>query len=112
MFFDIFKSKPKKYVDLDANAFHEGMKSKDAVIIDVRGGGEFASGKIKGARNVDVMGSNFAKKVAGLPKDKQYYLYCRSGNRSGSAAGIMADQGFEKVHNLKGGIMNWPYETA
>ncbi|MBS9524132.1 rhodanese-like domain-containing protein [Litoribacter ruber] len=111
MFSNFFKSKPKGYNDLDAKSFQEGMKNKNAVIIDVRSAGEFASGKLKGARNIDLMG-NFAKQIAGLPKDKEYYLYCRSGNRSGSAAGLMASNGFENVNNLKGGIMSWPFDTV
>ncbi|MFC3881686.1 rhodanese-like domain-containing protein [Algoriphagus namhaensis] len=109
--FNFFKSTPKKYQDLNAQDFLAGMKGADAVIIDVRMPGEFASEKIPGARNINVMGS-FKKSIENLPRDKSYYLYCRSGSRSGQACSIMADMGFEKVTNLKGGIMSWPFETA
>jgi rhodanese-related sulfurtransferase len=112
MLFNFFKRIPKTYQDLDAEAFQEGVKSKDAVIIDVRTGGEFAGGKIKGARNIDIMSSGFEKQITNLPKDKSYYLYCRSGNRSGQACEIMGEAGFEKVYNLAGGIARWPYGTV
>jgi rhodanese-related sulfurtransferase len=42
-----------------------------------------------------------------LDKDKEYFVFCRSGNRSGSACKLMADQGF-KVYNLAGGVGAWP----
>ena len=37
-----------------------------------------------------------------LDKDKTYYLYCRSGNRSGQAARIMKSKGFDNVYNVGG----------
>ena len=43
-------------------------------------------------------------------KEDTIYVYCRSGNRSGSAAKILAELGYKKVYNI-GGITTWPYET-
>lgn len=88
------------------------MNDKDAVIIDVRTPGEFQSGKLKGARNIDIMGSGFMAQVQNLPKDKKYYVYCRSGNRSGQACEVMAKMGFQNLNNMAGGIMGWPYEVV
>ncbi|MGY6559948.1 MAG: rhodanese-like domain-containing protein [Nitritalea sp.] len=110
--FSFFKSGPKGYTDSNAAAFQEGLKAKDAVLIDVRSAGEFQSGKLKGARNIDIMSANFQQQIANLPKDKTYYVYCRSGNRSGQACALMAKAGFENLHNLAGGIMSWPYEIV
>lgn len=110
--FNFFSTKPKKYEDIQAGTFHDLMLQPNTVIIDVRTAGEFAGGKIRGARNLDVMSPTFQSQVANLPKDKTYLLYCRSGNRSGQACGIMSDLGFEKVKNLAGGIMRWPFETV
>jgi len=111
MLFNIFKKREKQYIDLNAETFNKGIKSKDTVIIDVRSAGEFSSGKIKNARNINMMSTEFVEQIKSLPKDKVYYLYCRSGSRSGSAASFMAKQGFENIYNLKGGLMSWPYET-
>ena len=110
MLFNFFKRKPKNYSNLNAAAFKEGLKSKDAVLIDVRNAAEFSGSKIKGALNIDVQSSGFKSQIKGLPKDKAYYLYCKIGFRSGNAASIMAEEGFEKVYNLEGGIRRWPYE--
>ncbi|ERM84149.1 rhodanese [Rhodonellum psychrophilum GCM71 = DSM 17998] len=110
--FDFFRSKPKNYIDLKSEDFNKGLTAKDAVLIDVRSAGEFNSGKIKGARNIDIMGPGFLAQIQNLPKDKSYYLYCRSGNRSGQAADVMGKNGFEKVYNLAGGVMDWPFELV
>jgi len=52
--FDFFKSTPKAYEDISVGEFHDLMLQKDAVIIDVRTAGEFAGGKLRGARNIDI----------------------------------------------------------
>lgn len=110
--FNLFRSKPKNYTDLYFEEFNKGMNAKDAVILDVRSAGEFQSGKLKGARNIDIMSSNFQSQIKKLPKDKKYYIYCRSGNRSGQACEIMSEMGFENTYNLAGGIMSWPYDVV
>lgn len=110
--FNFFRSKPKNYTDLYCEEFNKGMNAKDAVILDVRSVGEFQSGKIKGARNIDIMSSAFQAQIKNLPKDKKYYIYCRSGNRSGQACEIMSEMGFETTYNLAGGIMSWPYDVV
>ena len=81
--------------------------SKNLSIIDVRSAGEYSSGHIRNARNINVMSSDFGSKVEGLDKSKTYYIVCASGNRSKTACGIMKKKGFEKVVNVRGGMMSW-----
>lgn len=109
--FNFFKAQPKNYIDLSNEDFKKGMTAADAVVIDVRTAGEFQSGKLKGARNIDIMSRNFMAQVQNLPKDKKYYIYCRSGNRSGQACDIMSEMGFENTYNLANGIMSWSFEV-
>jgi rhodanese-related sulfurtransferase len=42
-----------------------------------------------------------------LNPSKPVYLYCRSGNRSGKAANLLAKMGFTEIYDLKGGYMSW-----
>jgi rhodanese-related sulfurtransferase len=42
-----------------------------------------------------------------LDKTKNYYIYCRSGNRSYHAGVFMLAEGFESVQHLKDGIISW-----
>ncbi len=89
------------------------QKDDNAVILDVRSEQEVEEGYIPGAINIDFyLGADFPDELAKLDKSKNYYVYCRSGNRSGQACAIMNKMGFENAYNLKGGFMEWDGETA
>lgn len=106
--FNLFSSDTKAYKNLNGREFKEQFQNvKKAVLLDVRTPGEFASGTIKGAKNIDIMSASFKSAISKLDKEKEYFLLCRSGNRSGQACNIMAKEGF-KVYNLKGGVGEWP----
>ncbi len=81
-------------------------KNKNIVLIDVRSSMEVASGKVKGAKNIDVSSNTFNSQVEKLDKNKTYILYCASGGRSHRACSIMKNMGFEEVYNVQGGIMS------
>jgi phage shock protein E len=74
-----------------------------ATVIDVRTAEEVAEGALAGAVHIDYSGGEgFAERVDHLPRDGRYVLYCRTGNRSGQAAAIMADLGFTDLVNAGG----------
>ncbi|MDX1327219.1 MAG: rhodanese-like domain-containing protein, partial [Arenibacter sp.] len=61
--------------------------------------------------HIDIhLGQEFITALEKLDKSKNYYVYCRSGNRSGQACAIMNKLGFENTYNLQGGIMEWEGE--
>ncbi|QFZ55176.1 rhodanese-like domain-containing protein [Oceanihabitans sp. IOP_32] len=83
-------------------------EDKDAVIIDVRTEDEVAEGIIENAIHIDIHGGqDFIDKLEALDKSKNFYVYCRSGNRSGQACSIMVQLGFVRAYNLEGGILEW-----
>lgn len=89
-----------------------GTALKDTVqLIDVRTPAEFKQGHIKGALNIDVTDASFEKNLEQLNKNKPVYIYCRSGQRSNTAAKKMAQAGFDTLYDLKGGINNWDKEV-
>lgn len=69
------------------------------VLIDVRTPGEFASGHLPGALNIEyqLIGQQIA--AAGVKKDDEVILYCRSGRRSGIALQTLRSMGFSKVED-------------
>ena len=80
----------------------------DAVILDVRTDDEIAEGYIPDAQHIDIyLGQGFIDALQKLDKSKNYYVYCRSGNRSGQACAIMNSLGFPNAYNLEGGFMEW-----
>jgi rhodanese-related sulfurtransferase len=74
-------------------------------VVDVREAEEFAESRIPGAKLLPL--SEFAARVAELPKDEPVVLYCRSGGRSAQAAAWLAAKGHAEVLNLEGGILAW-----
>lgn len=79
-----------------------------AVILDVRTENEVRDGIIKNAIHLDIYkGQEFVNALQDLDKSKNYYVYCRSGNRSGQACAIMDQLGFANAYNLQGGILQW-----
>ena len=95
---------------LPVETFSEKLKAEPAaVLLDVRTPGEFSEGYISNATNIDFNSESFKDKIATLDKSKTYFVYCRSGNRSGQACKMMGDAGFTNVYNLSGGMMSWPY---
>lgn len=69
------------------------------MIVDVRTPAEFASGHLEGAINIDVRAADFDAQVDALDRDAEYLVYCRSGNRAGSAIDRMAAMGFTTLEN-------------
>ena len=81
---------------------------ENAVILDVRTEAEFSEGIIANAINIDIQrGQDFVTEIEALDKNKNYYVYCRSGMRSAKACDIMNQLGFDNTYNLIGGFMNW-----
>ena len=77
--------------------------SEDTVIIDVRTPAEFASGHLEGALNIDVQSPDFAAQIMELDPSGEYFVYCRSGNRSGQAIAQMTQMGFDGNNLTNGG---------
>lgn len=79
-----------------------------AVIIDVRTPQEWDEGIIAGAKKLDIMDTqNFVSELKKMDKNTPYFMYCRSGNRSGQACQLMEQMGFNEAYNLMGGILEW-----
>jgi phage shock protein E len=98
----------KLYGELDAARFEKAIAvNPEAVILDVRTPGEYTSGHIPKALNVNLMDFSFTQQISRLDKSKTYLVYCRSGNRSGQACALMTKQGFTDVHHLMGGLAAW-----
>lgn len=72
------------------------------VLIDVRTPEEFAAGHIEGALNIDyqVIGQRIG--MAGVAKDDEVVLYCRSGRRSSIALETLKGMGYKKLQNYGG----------
>lgn len=80
----------------------------NAVILDVRTVEEVEESSIPNSINIDIYkGQGFLDEVSNLDKNKNYYIYCKSGGRSNQACLLMGQLGFENTYNLLGGITEW-----
>ncbi len=81
------------------------LVAEGALLLDVRSTGEFASGHIDGAVNIPV--DQLARRIGDVgAKERPVVVYCRSGARSGQAAGILRGAGFARVEDL-GAMHRW-----
>ena len=100
--------------DLSQEEWAEQLAADDhAVILDVRTTEEMEDGYIPNAMQIDIyLGQGFLDEIGKLDKSKNYYVYCRSGNRSRQACALMNNIGIENAYNLEGGIIEWEGEIV
>ena len=84
---------------------------EEIILLDVRTQEEFDQGHIADALllPVDQLSAKASEVIPDL--EAVYFVYCRSGSRSGAAAAMMVEMGYQNVFDL-GGILDWPYETV
>ncbi|MBL7080354.1 rhodanese-like domain-containing protein [Candidatus Bathyarchaeota archaeon] len=77
----------------------------DLVVLDVRTVSEYESGHLEEAINipVEVLGGRLSE----LNTDDELLVYCRTGNRSTTAVGILRENGYDRVYHMDGGITAW-----
>lgn len=90
-------------MEVAASEFQDKIGEEPGVIIDVRTQEEFNEGHLANVdRHYNLLNGDFEAQLDSLDKDETYYLYCRTGNRSGQAAELMEQNGFEHVYNIGG----------
>jgi rhodanese-related sulfurtransferase len=110
IFNSIFKTSPAndQIKVLSPGEYRNAIAGKKVQLVDVRTAAEFNTGHIAGAVNIDFFQPViFDEKFANFNKKEPVYIYCRSGNRSISAARKLLQMGFNEVYDLQGGYLNW-----
>jgi rhodanese-related sulfurtransferase len=101
---DIFS--PVKSVNVnEAKKLIEEKKEGEVALVDVREPEEYEDGHLPGAQLVPL--SSILEKLQELDSSKTTVTYCRSGNRSRSAAALMKTKGFSRAYSMDGGILAW-----
>ena len=98
------------YRQISQEEAKEMMDAGDAVVLDVREQSEYDEGHIPGAVLLPVGSIDEDTAAVVIPeKSATVLVYCRSGNRSKTAAAALAELGYTDVYEF-GGINTWPYE--
>ena len=96
------------YLNMAPQQFKAAIETaENHVILDVRTPLEVSQGAIPHSIVIDFLTEEFPDKVKNLDKNKHYYIYCKSGNRSLQACQMMSQMGFKHLVNLDGGITAW-----
>lgn len=100
-----------QYVKISPKDAKEIMDNGESIVLDVRTIDEYDQGHIEGAVLLPV--DEISSKAEEVLKDKKakILVYCRSGNRSATAAKALINMGYENVLDF-GGIIDWPYEIV
>ncbi len=92
------------------NEWQQALNEPDTIVIDTRNSYEYDIGHFQGAINPNTREfATFPKWLANseIPKDKKILIYCTGGIRCEKAILEMAEQGYNNVHQLEGGILNY-----
>ena len=82
--------------------------SKNVILLDVRTAAERKQQHIKGSFHIPLQEINTRANELDKFKDKEIICYCRSGNRSVTAAAKLKKKGFNSA-NMRGGIIRWNF---
>jgi rhodanese-related sulfurtransferase len=85
--------------------------NKGAMIIDVRSPEAYESGHIVNARNIALSELESSKELAKKQRNKTLLIVCDDGARSGKAANVLRNAGFESAFSVKGGLRSWQAES-
>ncbi|MGA1994134.1 MAG: ubiquitin-like small modifier protein 1 [Bryobacteraceae bacterium] len=80
-------------------------RGDDFVLIDVREPHEYRIASIPGSRLIPL--GEFPKHVGEFDPNAEIVIHCKMGGRSARACAVLRQAGFEKVYNVKGGILAW-----
>ncbi len=75
------------------------------LVVDVRGSGEHAAGRIEGSVNIPL--NRLEASLDRLERGRRIVLQCQSGYRSSIAASLLARHGYSAVVDLEGGLSAW-----
>ena len=94
------------YINVTAEEAKGVIESNpNIILLDVRMPDEFLSENISGARCMPL--SELKERIGELDKGREVFVYCNSGMKSKQACKILAENGFETVYNMLGGINAW-----
>ena len=94
------------YGNVDVGEARDLIADKaDLVVLDVRTVSEYESGHLEGAINIPV--EVLSGRLSELNPNDELLVYCRTGNRSTTAVGVLGENGFDRVYHMDGGIVAW-----
>jgi rhodanese-related sulfurtransferase len=83
------------------------INRRDALVLDVSDGNEFAAGHIPSAKHIPLAKLDQSMREIEKFKTRPVLVSCRNGMVSPKACALLRKSGFSEVFRLKGGIASW-----
>jgi len=92
--------------EIDAERLRARMEAGEQLrLLDIRSDREVLRGVLPQSEHLPM--HLIPQRMSELSTDQEVVLYCLSGARSYHACAYLAQQGFDNVVNLRGGIIDW-----
>ena len=105
-------SQPPGVPELTQMELKERLDRGDPIVlVDVREPHEYAIADLPDVGQKRIPMREIAARADELDPAAELVLYCRSGARSGRIVAHLMARGFERVWNLKGGVLKWREEV-
>ncbi|NWL89885.1 MULTISPECIES: rhodanese-like domain-containing protein [unclassified Paenibacillus] len=98
------------HIDCDELQHILQNSNNKTLVIDVREPEEYIAGHIPGIPLIPM--NEIPDYIGDFDMDREYVFVCRSGGRSYQVARYFQQNGFDKVHNYSGGMLEWDYDIA
>ena len=80
-------------------------RGDNLTLVDVREPNEYQINRIPGTVLIPL--GDIPKRYSELDPDAEIVVHCKMGGRSAKAVNLLREKGFDRVQNLKGGILAW-----
>ena len=95
-----------RFETITPSQLSERMRGEEPpLVVDVREPEEYELARLEGARLLPL--SLFNEWAPSLDRERETVFMCHHGIRSAQVCAFLSRQGFEKLHNLAGGIDRW-----
>ena len=84
-----------------------GKVKEGALIVDVRNKDEVAEVTFDVPNYMNIPLNELENRINEIPKDKEIIMVCRSGERSLKTTYFLMNAGYQKVFNMRDGIIKW-----
>lgn len=96
---------------VDSNQWNSLLEDPEVIVLDTRNDYEIKIGSFEGALNPNTRTfrdfPNYVRTHLKDKKNKKIAMFCTGGIRCEKASSFMAQEGFEEVYHLKGGILKY-----
>lgn len=98
--------------EITPTELNERLEAGDVpLLVDVREHFERDIADLPDHGQLRIPTGEFMSRMSEIDKDREVVLYCRSGGRSEWAAKILQVKGYDRVLNLRGGVLGWRKEV-